>query len=113
MDTAAVGLQFVSYMWDQAALLKVTFEVWPLCGDGLAITLTLNDYNASRTLFHKSFKPSAGPAHREVIEETISIMPGTVFLFYVEPNLDHDCDGVYLQDIEIWQNRIASKPALY
>ena len=103
--TAAVGVRYVSNLWDEAALVEITFEVWPTCGDGLSLHFILTQNNSSSVLFSKVFPAlDVSPPHRETFEKVLAIFPGDSLLFLVQPGANHDCDGVYVHDIKIWQS---------
>lgn len=103
---AAVGLRYVSNIWDMAALAEVTFEVWPTCGDGVTLQWILTNSDQSTSLFFRNFTvtPESRP-HRETFEQSIALFPGDNLLFLVHPGANHDCDGVYVHDIKIWQSQ--------
>lgn len=106
-NTAAVGVRYVSNLWDRAALVEVTFEVWPTCGDGLSLLFTLTQNNTSSVLLFKVFPAlDVSPPHRETFEKVISMFPGDSLLFLVQPGANHDCDGVYVHDIKVWQSKV-------
>ncbi len=104
--TAAVGVRYVSNLWDEAALVEITFEVWPTCGDGLSLQFILTQSNSSSILFSNVFPAvDVSPPHRETFEKVLAIFPGDSLLFLVQPGANHDCDGVYVHDIKIWQSK--------
>lgn len=110
-NTAAVGIRYISNLWDQAALAEVTFEVWPTCGDGLALQFILTQNSTSSVLLSKTFPAlDVSPPHRETFEKTIAIFPGDSLLFLVQPGANHDCDGVYVHDIKVWQSKATQMP---
>ena len=105
-DAAAVGVRYVSNLWDMAALIELTFEVWPTCGDGLTLQWVLTHANTSTTLMSKEFTAAAeARPYRETVEKTLALFPGDDLLFLVSPGANHDCDGVYVHDIKIWQSK--------
>lgn len=99
-----MGVRWASNLWDEAAQLEVTFEVWPTCGDGLTLQWTHTRGNSSALLFQKHFASAQGPPHRETVSKAIALKPGDSLFFWVQPHLDHDCDGVYIHSIEVWQS---------
>ena len=100
---AAVGVRYVSNLWDMAASAELTFEVWPTCGDGLTINWILTHGNTTTTLFSKEFTAAAESVpHRETIQLTIAVFPGDTLMFVVSAGANHDCDGVYIHDITVW-----------
>ncbi len=108
-DAAAVGVRYASSLWDKSALAEVTFEVWPTCGDGLSLQWILTQDGKQQQLFAKAFAASANsPPHRETVERTIPLFPGDSLLFVVQPGANHDCDGVYVHDIKVWQSKASN-----
>ncbi len=106
-NTAAVGVRYVSNLWDEAALVEVAFEVWPTCGDGLSLQLIFTQNSRSYVLLLKTFLASdVSPPHREIFQKSIAIFPGDSLTFVVQPGANHDCDGVYVHDIKIWQSKV-------
>lgn len=104
-NKAAVGVVYVSNLWDMAASVELTFEVWPTCGDGMSVHWTLTHGNESTTLFSRQFTATAdSPPHRETIEKSIALFPGDSLMFLVNPGTNHECDGVYVHDIKVWQS---------
>ncbi|DBA72316.1 TPA: hypothetical protein ACH3X2_010559 [Trebouxia sp. C0005] len=99
-----VGVRYVSNIRDPSAFLDLTFEVWPTCGDGLVVEgVLVNQQNLeSRKLFSKAFAPSSDPPQRETVAQTIPLLPGDSLVVLVDPLDNHDCDGVYIQDIKLW-----------
>ncbi len=105
-NTAAVGVRYVNNLWDDSALVEVTFEVWPTCGDGLSLKLILKQNSTSSVLLYKAFPALiSSPPHRETFEKIIAVFPGDSLLFLVQPGANHDCDGVYVHDIKLWQSK--------
>lgn len=101
---SVVGLRYTSDLWDQAATVRLTFEIWPSCGDGLTLTWVLTHNQNQESLFKKTFLQSAQPPHRETVEKRVSLLPGDTLLLSVHPGLNHDCDGVYIHDMQVWQS---------
>ena len=108
-DSAVVGIKYVSDFWDAAALLDITFEVWPTCGDGLTLECIFVQQQTltSVKLFTKTFSPSEARPHREQIVQTVPLTPGDMLMLLVDPLQNHDCDGVYVQDMKIWRSLTA------
>lgn len=90
-----------------AALVEITYEVWPCCGDGLRIEVILIHGSRSNMLYSRSYLVSESPPHRETVEKITPIVPGDFIMVLVHPNDDHDCDGVYIEDIKVWSSNSA------
>lgn len=107
-STAAVGIRYVSNLWDEAALVEITYEVWPTCGDGVSLHFILTQNSTSSVLLFKAFPASdVSPPHRETFEKNVAMFPGDSLLFLVQPGANHDCDGVYIHDMKVWQSKAA------
>ena len=108
-DKAKVGIQYTSNIHDATALVDVTFEVWPSCGDGLHLSWTWHRKETSLVLFSAFFPKSTSKPHRESVEKTISLVPGDILVLLADPGENHDCDGVYVHDIRVWQSVSTAK----
>ena len=102
---AGIELEHVLSLFDQRALLEVEFEVWPNCGDGLALSLTHTRSSGTVTLFTKHFDAPSETPHRESLQKFIQIVPGDLLRLRVDPGANQDCDGVFVQDIRLWTSR--------
>ena len=87
-------------------MLEVTFEVWPDCGDGLTLEWTVQQGEEMSLLYAKAFPavPHSAP-HRQTVERTVTLTPGDSMFFGVKPGANHDCDGVYVHDIKVWESK--------
>ena len=103
-DIASVGIQYVSTFHDTAALVELTYEVWPSCGDGLYLSLNLIRQFEEVVVHSQGFVMSHEPPHRKAIEKVIAIYPGDTLLLLVDPGTNHDCDGVYVHEFRLWQS---------
>lgn len=106
--SSSMGVRYISNTWDQAAQAVITFEVWPSCGDGFTLRWVVHQGFDQETIYTKTFLPSADPPYRESIEKTVPLSPGDSMVFSVHPGLNHDCDGVYIHDIQVWQSATVS-----
>jgi hypothetical protein len=102
-SSLAANIEFKGYIAMPTARLELCFEVWPRCGDGLTIALTHANQTGHQTLFTRLFPPDpVGGPKREVLEYTLSLQPGDLLKLSVAPGANHDCDGVYICNLELW-----------
>jgi hypothetical protein len=103
-------------MWRSGAatlngLPHAAAQVWPICGDGMDFTVRLkpNGPRRAQTLLKRAYDadPNAQP-NRQKIEWKMHIRTGDVIDFTVEPRGNHDCDGLYIVDIQIWKDDFAT-----
>ena len=85
-------------------------QVWPICGDGMDFTVRLkpNGPRRAQTLLKRAYDadPNAQP-NRQKIEWRMHIRTGDVLDFTVDPRGNHDCDGLYIVDIQVWSDDFA------
>ena len=80
-------------------------QVWPVCGDGLdfVVRLTPTGPRKGQTLLRRGFDPDPdGQPNRQKVEWRLHIRTGDVIDFIVEPRSNHDCDGLFVVDVQIW-----------
>jgi len=80
-------------------------QVWPSCGDGLDFVVRLTPTGPRKPviLLKRSYEADPkGSPNRQKIEWRLHIRTGDVIDFLVNPRGNHDCDGVYIVDIQIW-----------
>ncbi|EIE24869.1 hypothetical protein COCSUDRAFT_53105 [Coccomyxa subellipsoidea C-169] len=98
-------LRYESFFHSTNALLVLAYEVWPICGDGMDFVVRLkpNGPRRAQTLLKRAYDadPNAQP-NRQKIEWRMHIRTGDVLDFTVEPRGNHDCDGLYIVDVQIW-----------
>ena len=81
------------------------WQVWPICGDGLdfVVRLTPSGPRKPAILLKRSYEADPkGSPNRQKIEWRLHIRTGDIIDFLVNPRGNHDCDGVYIVDIQIW-----------
>lgn len=89
----------------QQLSLATGLQVWPICGDGLDFVVRLSPTGARKPtiLLKRSYDadPNSTP-NRQKIEWRLNIRTGDTIDFLVNPRASHDCDGVYIVDVQIW-----------
>lgn len=79
--------------------------MWPICGDGLdfVVRLTPGGTHKPVVLLKRSYEadPNGSP-NRQKIEWRLNVRTGDIIDFMVNPRTNHDCDGVYIVDVQIW-----------
>lgn len=86
-------------------MLVICAQVWPICGDGLdfVVRLTPSGPRKPAILLKRSYEADPkGSPNRQKIEWRLNIHTGDIIDFLVNPRGNHDCDGVYIVDIQIW-----------
>ena len=100
-----VIIRYKSYIANQHAKLILEYEVSPTCGDGLDFTVMLTSFETgdSILLFRQGHElaPDA-PPDRQRIQRDINLRPDDTLDFVTHPRGSHDCDGVFIVDIQIW-----------
>lgn len=84
---------------------QIALQVWPICGDGLdfVVRLTPSGPRKPAILLKRSYEADPqGSPNRQKIEWRLNMHTGDVIDFLVNPRGNHDCDGVYIVDIQIW-----------
>ena len=80
-------------------------QVWPICGDGLdfSVRLTPAGPRKPQMLLQRSYEPDPdAPPNRQKIEWQMHIRTGDRLDFLVDPRGNHDCDGLYIVDVQVW-----------
>lgn len=78
-----------------------------MCGDGLdfVVRLTPVGNRKPQVLLRRGFDPDPnGQPNRQKVEWRLHIRTGDVVDFVVEPRANHDCDGLYIVDVQIWND---------
>ena len=88
-----------------SAAALVCLQVWPICGDGLdfSVRLTPAGPRKPQMLLQRSYEPDPdAPPNRQKIEWQMHIRTGDRLDFLVDPRGNHDCDGLYIVDVQVW-----------
>ncbi|KAK9802583.1 hypothetical protein WJX73_007527 [Symbiochloris irregularis] len=84
----------------------MAYEVWPVCGDGLDVSVVnrLKD-GTQRTLMSHAIaaEPQSKP-QRHSVELKLPLHSGDNVDIIVHGRKNHDCDGVFLIDVQFWQD---------
>ncbi|KAK9907269.1 hypothetical protein WJX75_000339 [Coccomyxa subellipsoidea] len=104
---AAFNLRFQSFVTAPQGMLLMAYEVWPICGDGLdlEIRLTPSGGGQSRQLMWREITTNAkDKPQRQKVEMKVPLHAGDILDFIVHPRSNMDCDGIYIVDVQIWQD---------
>ena len=93
----------------QEAVFVLTYDAFPICGDGVEVSAALyanGELNATTWLMQQAHEPQRGSKPvRNKVQQSISLQPGDQIDILVEPRQSHDCDGIFIVELEIWQSR--------
>ncbi|KAK9809161.1 hypothetical protein WJX72_010415 [[Myrmecia] bisecta] len=98
-------IRYKSYIANPHAKLILEYEVSPVCGDGLDFTVMLTgaETGDSILLFRQGHELTLdAPPDRQRIQRDINLRPDDTLDFVTHPRGSHDCDGVFIVDIQIW-----------
>ena len=104
-DDVRADFSALSHLERWAAQSCLPLQVWPTCGDGLDVTLQYwpSKRRKSQVLMRHSFDADANSQpKRQKMEWPLAIPTGAVFELLIDPRSNHDCDGLYIVDIQIW-----------
>ena len=94
-----------AHLADHVQMTMWCWQVWPICGDGLDFTvrLTPSGPRKPQMLLQRSYEPDPdAPPNRQKIEWQMHIRTGDRLDFLVDPRGNHDCDGLYIVDVQVW-----------
>ena len=98
-----MGVQYLSTTQSPEVHIELTYEVWPVCGDGLVLTLDVVHSNATETVFRHEYEPGMEAAKQRFLESQVAVLPSSVVRLLVHPRDNHDCDAVQLHDFKVWR----------
>ncbi|KAK9808906.1 hypothetical protein WJX72_006158 [[Myrmecia] bisecta] len=90
----------------EPALAIVAFEVYPVCGDGLDVSVvwTPRATGKAQTLYSWAFDPvkEGGQPYRQQFQYELAAYPGDALDVVADARGNHACDGVYIVDLQLW-----------
>ncbi|CAL8462880.1 g2414 [Coccomyxa elongata] len=107
LPAASFNLRFQSFVTAPQGMLLMAYEVWPICGDGfdLEIMVTSGGGGQSQQQMWREINTNAkDKPQRQKVEMKMPLHAGDMVDFLVHPHANMDCDGVYIVDIQFWQD---------
>ena len=87
----------------------MTYDAFPICGDGVDVGLTLHRDGQARAavaILQQAHELQRGSKPvRNRVQKKLGLLPGDQLEVVIEPRGTHDCDGIYIVELEVWEAR--------